>query len=148
MSLGQNSWFMDGIHPYLYGGYPINEQMRITNRNTDVFGAPPSLIGVGVDSVTNIIDNEPGTLLSYGTVDAKVLYLGIPVMHSDNVCLSAAASQLLSQNENHPQRQRLLQMVDYFVPPTQLGQTFVVTFQYRLPGIDLVTSTETINIDI
>jgi hypothetical protein len=77
-----------------------------------------------------------------------VRYLGIPVMHWDNVCLRDAASQLLDQNASHSQRQRLLEMVDYWVPPTQLGQTFVVTFQYRLPGIDLVTSTETINIDI
>jgi hypothetical protein len=148
VSLDQNLWFMDNIYPDVYEDYPINSWMSITHRNPSILGVPPNQIDASTVNVTDIEMQPAGHVVSSGEVNANLNYSGIPIMHYDLDDLQDKAVYQLSKNIASATRARLNELLNYYMPTTLLGQSFVVTFEYTIPGLDIVTSTPTINVEI
>lgn len=147
VSLDQNTWFMNEIYPDVYEEYPLGDNMVITHRNPEVYGVPPTYITATTVDVPDIEVQPAGQQISSGQVNANLNYMGIPTMHYDLDDLQDKAAYLVSASGTTG-GSRLIDLLNYYMPTTMLGQTFVVTFEYTIPGLDLITSSPTINVEI
>jgi len=142
----ESSWMANTMAPLLYNAYPIDPAITITHRSVDSLGVKPLRAVRLYNGQGNYILEDAN--ISSGTAMAKsgevrTLYYLSYIAFRDFKELRDKAALLLSRGNTSPGVTHLLRAVGY----TDLtAGTYLVYFNYTLPGTGQVTSQKQIAI--
>ena len=146
-----STWLQNKIIPLIYQQYPMDNDITIEQRDVKLLGSPPLL-------AVSVFNNDPGTYqltgeaTNAGTAQTmpgrfRVMYFLSYVSYRDyQELLSKAVAKYLSGQTGQAMPAGISQLMSTTYPDMELNQQYSVELNYRLPGVNTVTSTVNYNI--
>jgi hypothetical protein len=146
-----STWLQNKIIPLLYQSYPMDNDITIEQRDVKLLGSPPLL-------AVSVFNNDPATYqltgeaTNAGTAQTmpgrfRIMYFLSYVSYRDyQELLSKAVAKYLSGQNGQAMPAGISQLMSTTYPDMELNQQYSVELNYRLPGVNTVTSTVNYNI--
>ncbi len=139
-----NPWLSNSVIPLIYDDYPVTPEATITWRSTDILDVIPLKAIVNVqDDISETLtedEKETGSVVSRSGRGAFVYYLAYYSYYD----YFDMRDNLASGTGNT----RINTMLSTTYPTIQLNTTYPIVIKYVLPGINEVTTTKTIGIEL
>ena len=148
--LSSTSWFHNDVKPYVYEGYPVNNALKLENRDLNALGTiPVRAVYIRNNNNQTGVKYIPGQAAATG--DVSIVYNLANYMDGDYWEMKNKVGKIMANKvlkvvvgKNIPQPMK--NMVNRQFTPLSNG-TYKVKVKYILPGTGTVTSEKVIEIN-
>lgn len=146
-----NNWLQNKIIPLIYQSYPMDNDITIEQRDVKLLGSPP-LLALGVYNNDPASYQLSGDAVNSGAAQTipgrfRIMYFLSYVSYRDyQELLSKAVAKYYSGNNRQAMPAGIQQLLGKPYPDIEINQHYSVELNYRLPGVNTITSTVNYNI--